>query len=217
MPPDSQAPDSQAPAASAARHPQHPLPGTPATPAGQDPGTPPAQLVRLAAAGNQRAWERLVDRYSRLIATITGQFGLTGDDAADIAQTTWLRLAGHIGRIEHPERAGSWLATTTRNECLRLLAARKKQALARQALLSAGPPGQGPAADEALLAAARAREVRAAMALLPHRWQRLLEMLTADPPAPYAVISAELSLPPGSIGPTRARCLARLRTLLEAS
>jgi len=71
--------------------------------------------------------------------------------------------------------------------------------------------------DEALLAGERAQTVRAAMARLPKRWQRLLDMLMADPPVPYAQISNELGLPVGSIGPTRGRVLARLRLLLDAS
>ena len=82
---------------------------------------------------------------------------------------------------------------------------------------SAAPVPHGPEIDERLLADERAQTVRDAMSRLPRRWQRLLEMLMADPPASYADISDELELPIGSIGPTRGRCLARLRVLLQAS
>ena len=75
----------------------------------------------------------------------------------------------------------------------------------------------GPAVDERLLADERAQAVREALSHLPWRWQRLLQMLMSDPPASYAEISDELGLPVGSIGPTRGRCLERLRVLLEAS
>jgi DNA-directed RNA polymerase specialized sigma24 family protein len=74
-----------------------------------------------------------------------------------------------------------------------------------------------PDVDEGLLAAERAAAVREAMALLPWRWQKLLEMLMADPPVSYAEISSQLGLPVGSIGPTRGRCLERLRVLLQAT
>jgi DNA-directed RNA polymerase specialized sigma24 family protein len=74
-----------------------------------------------------------------------------------------------------------------------------------------------PEVDERLLADERTQTVREALARLPMRWQRLLEMLMADPPVPYADISDELGLPVGSIGPTRGRCLDRLRVLLQAS
>ena len=74
-----------------------------------------------------------------------------------------------------------------------------------------------PEVDARLLADERAQVVRDALSRLPRRWQRLLEMLMADPPASYAEISDQLDLPIGSIGPTRGRCLARLRVLLQAS
>ena len=128
-----------------------------------------------------------------------------------------MRLIEHIDRIEHADRVGSWLAATARNECLRSLAARKRLVLAHEDDPFDGPARHEPEVDEALLAAERAAGVREAMTQLPWRWQRLMEMLMADPPASYAEISDELGLPVGSIGPTRGRCLARLRVLLAAS
>jgi DNA-directed RNA polymerase specialized sigma24 family protein len=80
-----------------------------------------------------------------------------------------------------------------------------------------GPAVCDPEIDDALLAAERDAVVRGAVAQLPWRWQRLMEMLMSDPPASYAEISDELGLPVGSIGPTRGRCFARLRVLLAAS
>lgn len=71
--------------------------------------------------------------------------------------------------------------------------------------------------DERLLADERAQDVREALSRLPRRWQRLLELLMADPPASYAEISDQLGLPVGSFGPTRGRCLEKLRVLLQAS
>src|SRR6476646_7217615 len=82
-----------------------------------------ATLVRRAAEGDRKAWECLVSQYERLIWSITVEFKLVESDAADVAQTTWLRLLEHIHRIEYPDRVGSWLAATARNECLRSLAA----------------------------------------------------------------------------------------------
>jgi len=176
-----------------------------------------ARLVRRAATGDKSAWERLVDQYNRLIWSITREFKLVESDAADVVQTTWMRLIEHIDRLQHPERVGSWLAATARNECLRCLAARKRVVLAHEGDTLEGVAENEPEVDEALLAEERAAIVRAAMTQLPGRWQRLMEMLMADPPVPYAKISDELGLPIGSIGPTRQRCLARLRVLLEAS
>ena len=186
--------------------------------AGQGPDpTETAGLVRRAADGDKRAWERLVDQFARLIWAITAEFKLAESDAADVAQTTWLRLFEHIDRIEYPERVGSWLAATARNECLRSLAARKRVVLAHDGEVLTGVAASSPEVDERILADERDQVVRDALSHLPRRWQRLLELLMADPPASYADISSELDLPVGSIGPTRGRCLARLRVLLQAS
>jgi len=176
-----------------------------------------AGLVRRAADGDMTAWNRLVDQYARLIWSITAEFKLVESDAADVAQTTWLRLLEHIDRIEYPDRVGSWLAATARNECLRNLAARKRVVLGHDDAELDSAAAHGPEIDERLLADERAQVVRDALSRLPGRWQRLLEMLMADPPVSYADITDELGLPVGSIGPTRGRCLARLRVLLQAS
>ena len=176
-----------------------------------------ARLVRGAAEGDRQAWERLVDQYARLIWSITAEFRLAESDAADVAQTTWLRLLEHIDRIEYPDRVGSWLAATARNECLRSLAARKKVVLAHDEDVLTGVVASMPEVDERILADERDQVVREALSRLPRRWQRLLELLMSDPPASYAEISDQLGVPVGSIGPTRGRCLAQLRVLLQAS
>ena len=176
-----------------------------------------AGLVRGAAAGDRRSWERLVDQFARLIWSITADFKLAESDAADVAQTTWLRLLEHIDRIKYPDRVGSWLAATARHECLRSLAARKKVVLGHDEEHLEAVVAPGPEVDARLLADESAQVVREALTRLPWQWQQLLEMLMADPPASYLEISDQLGLPVGSIGPTRGRCLARLRVLLQAS
>src|SRR5271169_1556647 len=111
-----------------------------------------ARLVRCAAEGDRRAWERLVDQYARLIWSITADFKLIESDAADVAQTTWLRLFEHIDRIEYPDRVGSWLAATARNECLRSLAARKRVVLAHDDEVLTDVVASEPEVDERILA-----------------------------------------------------------------
>jgi RNA polymerase sigma factor (sigma-70 family) len=175
-----------------------------------------AQLVRRAAKGDRWAWERLIDQHSRLIWAMTRDFKLVESDANDVAQATWLRLLEHIDRLENPASIASWLAVTARRECLRTLAARKRFVLVQDDA-DLGDVAHEPEVDEGLLATERARAVREAVSRLPGHWQRLVELLMADPPASYAEISDRLGLPVGSIGPTRGRCLDRLRTLLAAS
>jgi len=177
-----------------------------------------AELVRRAARGDRTAWERLVDQFSRLLWAMTRDFKLSESDAADVVQATWLRLLEHIDRIEYPERIGSWLATTARHECLRHLAAGKRVMVVQDDhdAFSEAVSHQ-PDVDERLLAEERAQAVREALSTLPSRSQRLLEMLMADPPISYTEISDQLGVPIGSIGPTRGRCLERLRLVLQAS
>ncbi len=94
---------------------------------------------------------------------------------------------------------------------------KKKVVLADDDIVLEGAAPPEPEVDERLLCAERTQMVREAMSCLPRRWQRMLELLMADPPASYAEISDQLGLPVGSIGPTRSRCLARLRDLLHSS
>jgi len=174
-------------------------------------------LLRRVADGDIQAWNRIVDQYSKLIWSITSRFKLGESDAADVVQTTWMRLIEYIDRIEKPDRIGSWLAATARNECLRNLAARKRIVLVHEDAEFDTSDSHCPEVDEGLLAAERAQIVQEALAHLPEQWRQLLELLMADPPISYAEISDQLGLPIGSIGPTRGRCLAKLRVLLEAS
>jgi RNA polymerase sigma factor (sigma-70 family) len=176
-----------------------------------------AELVRRAADGDWWAWERLIEQYSRLIWATAHNFKLAESDAADVVQATWLRLLENIHRLEYPERVGSWLAATARHECLRSLTAGKRIVLAPDDTPLDSVALHEPEIDERLLAEERAQTVREALSRLPWRWRRLLELLMADPPASYAEISDQLGLPVGSIGPTRGRCLERLRVMLQTS
>ena len=175
---------------------------------------PNADLLCRAAAGDQGAWEQLVDRYAGLVWSVTRDFRLADGDRADVAQTTWLRLLEHVDRIDDPSRLGAWLVTTARRECLRVLELRRRVVVSSFEDGVQDAPAPEPEVDDGLLAAERARDVRRAVDSLPPRWRALMGMLMADPAPSYAEISAVLDLPVGSIGPTRGRCLDRLRTLL---
>jgi len=171
-----------------------------------------AGLVTRARKGDEQAWGALVERYAPLIWSICRKHRLTEAEAEDVAQSVWLRLVDQLDRVRDPAALPGWLATTTRRECARVMRA-------AQGLLAAGyvldaeilPDEHGETADEELLVAERHAALRAAFADLPLLYQRLIAMLTADPPVPYAEISARLGIAVGSIGPTRARCLDRLR------
>jgi RNA polymerase sigma factor (sigma-70 family) len=174
-----------------------------------------AHLVDLAAHGDQEAWSRVVDHYARLVWAVTRSFRLTDSDACDVSQVVWLRLLEHIDRVD-PVRVGAWLVVTTRRECLRVLAFRKRVLLTYEPDAFEVVAGDQPELDAELLADEQAVDVRRALESLPDRWQQLLGMLMADPPMPYAEIAQRLDIPIGSIGPIRGRCLEKLRVLLAS-
>jgi RNA polymerase sigma factor (sigma-70 family) len=175
-------------------------------------------LVRGAAGGDEVAWRGLVARFSNLVWAVARAHRLANADAADVYQTTWLRLAEHIGRIEHPERVGAWLATAARRECLQSLRLTAKTAPTDDMDRLDITAAVGNPTEEAVLAAETGREDAARAAAMWRAFERLsgrcrelLRILMASPPPSYAEVAAALGLPLGSIGPTRARCLQRLR------
>jgi RNA polymerase sigma factor (sigma-70 family) len=172
-----------------------------------------AELVRAASAGDQRAWEGLIGRFGGLVWSVARAHGLSRADAADVSQTAWLRLVEHLDRLRDPERVGTWLASTTRHEALRTLRrARRQLPVGDDAELDrSGPPVDSPEART--LAAERSDILWRAFAALPPRCQTLLRVLMTDPPPSYQQVAVAMDMPIGSIGPTRARCLDRLRQL----
>ena len=169
-------------------------------------------LVTRARNGDRSAWDALVERHAPLIWAICRRYQLSGADAEDVAQAVWLQLVGQLDNIRNPAAVAGWLATTTRRECYRVLRAAWRPQAAGQALdAETVPDEQAPAAEQELLAAERRAALREAFAQLNPRDQQLIAILIADPPVPYAEISARLGIPVGSIGPNRARCLDKLR------
>jgi RNA polymerase sigma factor (sigma-70 family) len=169
-------------------------------------------LVTRARGGDTQAWDALVERYAPLIWSICRKYRLGRDDADDVGQSVWLRLVDQLDKIRDPAALPGWLATTTRRECGRLVRTARAPGAAVFALDADNiPDGRAEAADQELLAAERHAALREAFTHLPPQGQRLIAMLTADPPVAYAEISARLGIPIGSIGPTRSRYLDRMR------
>ncbi len=178
-----------------------------------DPDDSLTALLRRARAGEQPAWDRLVERFSALLWSVARGHRLGQADAGDVVQTTWLRLLEHLGRIEDPERLPGWLATTARHECLRVLrnAGREQRTGDDDAPFDVPDAGDPP--DARLLSDERDAQLWACFARLSARCQTLLRVLMADPPPSYADVSVALGMPVGSIGPTRGRCLGHLREM----
>jgi RNA polymerase sigma factor (sigma-70 family) len=173
-----------------------------------------ARTVRSAAAGDQGGWDALVREFGGMIWAIARAHRLCDAEAADVSQATWLRLLEHLDDIKEPARVGPWLATTARRECLRALRQAGKHVFFGEDAPeheSAEPPP-----DDAMLMAERDQALWRSFARLQPSDQSLLRLLMADRSPTYEEISVALGMPIGSIGPTRARALERLRRELDS-
>jgi RNA polymerase sigma factor (sigma-70 family) len=171
-----------------------------------------SDLVVRARNGDKQAWDALVERYAPLIWSICRRHRLGRADADDVGQSVWLRLVDQLDRVRDPAALAGWLATTTRRECLRFLCAAHGPYATMYALdVESLPDRRAGTAEQELLAAERHAALRQAFTQLPPNGQQLIALLIADPPVPYADISARLGIPVGSIGPTRSRYLDKMR------
>ena len=177
-----------------------------------------AALLGAASEGDQEAWNAITDRFTSLLWSVARSYRLGHDDAGDVVQNTWLRLLENLTKIDNPEALPGWLATTARREALGILRRRGRTVLTRDEDL--GVDLADPAStelDSALLEDERDVELWASFAKLPERCQQLLRVLMACDRPVYAEVSAAFDMPIGSIGPTRMRCLERLRKLVAES
>ena len=171
-----------------------------------------SDLVARAKDGDKRAWDALIERYAPLIWSICRRYQLADADARDIGQNVWLRLVDQLGTLRNPAALPGWLATTARRECLRVLCATQGPRATMYALdVESLPDERAGVADQGLLAAERHAALREAFDQLPPNGKQLISLLIADPPLPYADISARLGIPVGSIGPNRSRYLDKMR------
>ncbi len=170
------------------------------------------ELTRAAARGDQEAWNAIVDRFQGLVWATARAYRLPQADAADVAQTTWLRLVESLDRIREPERLGAWLATTARNECLRHIRLRGRELPTDDADVFEAEGDDPP--DLALLTEERERALWRAFARIGQRCQALLRLLVSQDEPSYEEVGAALGMPIGAIGPTRMRCLEKLRVLV---
>ncbi|BEL04700.1 sigma-70 family RNA polymerase sigma factor [Actinoplanes sichuanensis] len=182
-----------------------------------------AALVRRAAAGDASAWEELVRAYAGLVWSVARAYRLGRADAEDVSQTTWERFARSLDKLTDPGHAGAWLSTTARRESLRVLAARNRMvptgdlAWIGPAREDQSPEEMAVAADEEVRRDALAGRLWQALNQLGDNCQRLLRILMGQPPPSYADAAAALGVPIGYLGPTRRRCLEKLRKLADVS
>ena len=183
-----------------------------------------ASLVARCLRGDGSAWGVLVQRYQRLVYAIVRRVGLDEHGAADVFQTVFARLVEHLPRIAEPERLQAWIVTTTKREAL----LQRKRGLRHVSMTrSDESEGEGsaewdladesPIAEEALADLQQLNQLRGALERLDARCRDLLLMLfrDEDEKLAYDEVARRLSTSVGSIGPTRSRCLDKLRRLVS--
>ena len=172
---------------------------------------PVTDLVTRAKNGEQQAWDALVERYASLIWSICRHYRLDGADAEDVGQAVWLKLVTHLDHLREAAALPGWLVTTTRRECGRVINAADARRAGERVLIADNiAETETDIVEQELLVAEQQAVLRDALARLPPGCRQLLVLLSADPPVPYAEISARLGISVGSIGPNRRRCLDRL-------
>ena len=163
--------------------------------------------------GEEQALDELVRLMSPVLWHVVRATGLDRDAAEDVVQTTWLALVRSADAVHDPQAVGRWLCTAARREAWRHGRASGRVRVCNDEDLDSRLPDQPSPEHEVVLDDERAR-LWAALARLPERCQKLLRIVATEPRPDYASISDDLQMPIGSIGPTRGRCLDKLRTEL---
>lgn len=169
--------------------------------------------VRVGGAERAEAWAALVRRHSPKMYAVARSFQLDPRTSEDLVQTAWLRLLERPDQLRDAGSVGPWLAMVVRNDARKMVTRRRTVPVADA---FERRPDDGRPPDARLVADERAVALRTAFARLGDDCRQLLRLVTADPPMSYDEIAAALGRPRGSLGPTRARCLERLRQALPA-
>jgi len=180
-------------------------------------------LLAACRNGDQTAWDTLVERYSGLIYSIPLRYGLSEADAGDVFQSVCITLVEKLDSIRDPRRLAAWLITTTTRESWSIARSRRREVTQSNVgspetdEQSDGPDGWESPTEDELLAMERKAIVRAAVDQLPEGCRRLVTALFSDEEQrpSYQALADSLGIPLNSLGPTRSRCLDRLRRALD--
>jgi RNA polymerase sigma factor (sigma-70 family) len=167
-------------------------------------------LVTKCLDGDEAAWNALIERYAPLVWAILRRCNIPPPDAEDLFQNVCIKLYGQLATLKNAEKLAGWLAAVARQEAAGW--ARRRRSLSE---IPDSLPDPGPSPEDAALIEERLFLVRAALARLPEPCRTLLTRLYSEDPPSYAELAEELKIPLGSLGPRRARCLERLKKMLE--
>jgi len=172
------------------------------------------ELISLCLKGDSQAWETLIMRYRRLIYSIPVRFSFSAADCSDVFQAVCLRLIEHLGELKDGTKVSSWLITTTTRQCIHVRAQKHREGSTDEEFDEPADPSHS--VEEIRIQSQEQQSVREAVEQLPERCRQLVEMLYFDMKDPsYEAIAQTMSMPVASIGPTRARCLEKLKSVLR--
>ncbi len=166
-------------------------------------------------SGDKRALDQLVVDLTPLLWQVARAQGLDRDSAADVVQVTWMTFIRHLGDIHTPAAITGWLVTVTRRDARRQRAVSNRHPRAEAATLD-DEPDTDPLPEDQMLESEQRQVLWSAVGKLDPRCQELLRVVAFASRPDYEAVGRALNMPRGSIGPTRGRCLAKLRTLLTA-
>jgi RNA polymerase sigma factor (sigma-70 family) len=157
----------------------------------------------------------IADRYAGLLHSIGRRYRLTPEEQDDAAQSTWLALCQSADQIRDPQRIPGWLATTMRRFSAAAVRRRHRESPASDWIDTFATADPAPELADAVATKHATRRLRQALAQLPERERRLIQLQFGPTEPGYKQISHAMQMPIGSIGPIRGRALSRLRTLLN--
>jgi RNA polymerase sigma factor (sigma-70 family) len=172
-----------------------------------------ADLLDAARGGSEEALGQITAELSPMLWHVARAAGLGADDAEDVVQTAWERLLSHLADIRVPQALIGWLVVTTKHEAWRIRSCGRRQRPADQEWLTA-LPDHAAGIEEQILLDEQQRALWRAVGRLSAQCQELLRIVAFIPRPDYQSVSAALGMPVGSIGPTRGRCLDKIRVLL---
>jgi RNA polymerase sigma factor (sigma-70 family) len=172
------------------------------------------ELISLCLSGDSQAWEALIMRYRRLIYSIPVRFNFTTADAADVFQAVCVKLLEHLHELKDETKVSAWIITTTTRQCLHLKSLKQRESVADEELEEPADPAE--TLEAISIQTEQQQTVREAVDQLPDRCRNLIEMLYFDTRnLSYEEIGQVMKMPVPSIGPTRARCLEKLKAILR--
>jgi RNA polymerase sigma factor (sigma-70 family) len=174
-----------------------------------------SELVSQCLQGDSAAWEALIKRYRRLIYSIPIRFSFTTADASDVFQSVCLKLIEHLHELKDETKVSAWLITTTTRQCIYVRSQKFRETGGNEEELEE-PSDPSENVEDTRVQIEEQQRIRESVDQLPDRCRQLIELLYFDASAPsYEEVSRSLSMPVASIGPTRARCLDKLRIILR--